>query len=146
MYTHTQRGPWHYVMFALAVFCVASTVTIDDDGARWVLMPVAVLFAVLGLCLAHLRVEDEGEWLDVRFGPISLIGKRIPYTEIVGVNETESRFIDGWGIHWIPGRGWTYNIWGFSCVELELEGGRLLRVGSDDARNLAAFVRARIAT
>ena len=56
-----------------------------------------------------------------------------------------SNVIDGWGIHWVPGRGWTYNLWGFDCVRLTLAGGRTIRVGTDDPRSLAQFVQTRIA-
>ena len=45
----------------------------------------------------------------------------------------------GWGIHYFPGRGWTYNIWGFACVKLTL-GRKIIRVGTDDADGLARFL------
>ena len=51
--------------------------------------------------------------------------------------------IDGWGIHYVPGRGWTYNIWGWSCVRLTVNGGTL-RIGTDDAESLAQFILAKI--
>jgi hypothetical protein len=48
--------------------------------------------------------------------------------------------VEGWGIHFMPGRGWTYNLWGFGCVKLTL-GRKVIRVGSDDAEDLAAVIR-----
>ena len=51
--------------------------------------------------------------------------------------------LEGWGIHWTPGRGWTYNIWGYDCVKLSLDRGTI-RVGSDDVENLVSFLRERI--
>ena len=47
--------------------------------------------------------------------------------------------IDGWGIHYIPGRGWTYNLWGFGCVKLTVRG-KVVRVGTNDVENLARFL------
>ena len=43
------------------------------------------------------------------------------------------------GIPFMPGRGWTYNIWGFACVKLTL-GRKIIRVGADDADELAKFL------
>ena len=43
-------------------------------------------------------------------------------------------------IHYIPFRGWTYNLWGFACVKLTL-GRKIVRVGTDDADELAKVVR-----
>ena len=51
--------------------------------------------------------------------------------------------LDGWGIHYIPGRGWTYNVWGFACVKLTL-GRKVIRVGTDDADELAKAIRAKM--
>lgn len=50
--------------------------------------------------------------------------------------------MDGWGIHYILGRGWTYNLWGFGCVKLTL-GRKVVRVGSDDVENLVEFLKAK---
>jgi hypothetical protein len=36
----------------------------------------------------------------------------------------------------------TYNLWGFDCVKLTL-GQKIVRVGTDDAENLAKFLRER---
>jgi hypothetical protein len=53
--------------------------------------------------------------------------------------------MDGWGIHYVPFRGWTYNLWGFDCVVLQL-GSKTVRIGTDDADNLLAFLERQIGT
>ena len=40
----------------------------------------------------------------------------------------------------MPGRGWTYNLWGFACVKLT-PGREIIRVGTDDADELATVIR-----
>lgn len=50
-----------------------------------------------------------------------------------------SYWIEGWGIHYLPGRGETWNLWGFDCVELDVDG-RLLHIDSDDPEGLADFL------
>jgi hypothetical protein len=60
------------------------------------------------------------------------------------VAAARSSWIDGWGIHYIPGRGMTYNLWGFDCVEIDMNG-RTVRVGTDDPEGLTDFLKGRIA-
>ena len=48
--------------------------------------------------------------------------------------------LDGWGMDYVPGHGWTYNVWGFGCVKLTL-GRKIIRVGTDDAEGLAKVIR-----
>ena len=43
----------------------------------------------------------------------------------------------------MPGHGWTYNFWGFGCVKLTL-GRKIVRVGTDDADELAKVIREKI--
>jgi hypothetical protein len=69
--------------------------------------------------------------------------KRIAYDQIDRAERSRSRWIDGWGVHWVPGRGWTYNIWGFDCVTLTM-GKRTVRLGSDDAESLLAMISEKI--
>ena len=51
--------------------------------------------------------------------------------------------LDGWGIHYMLGRGWTYNLWGRDCAKITL-GRRIIRVGTDDVKNLVACLREKI--
>ena len=59
---------------------------------------------------------------------------------VTSIEPGRTSIIDGWGIHYIPGRGTTYNLWGFGCVKLSL-GRKAFRIGSDDVDNLVAFLR-----
>ena len=83
-------------------------------------------------------IRDEGDCLAIRFGPLPVFRKLIRYADIRGVEVGRTRIIDGWGVHYILGRGWTYNLWGFDCVKLTL-GRKIIRVGTDDAEALATF-------
>jgi hypothetical protein len=58
------------------------------------------------------------------------------------VKRSRSKVVDGWGIHCVVGRGWTWNLWGFDCVELRVKG-TTYRIGSDDADALARFLQSR---
>lgn len=104
------------------------------------LLFVGLIFIFLGSCFQHMTVRDEGAQLLIVYGPVPLFRKRIDYTQITSVEASRSAMIDGFGIHYVPGRGWTYNLWGFSCAELHL-GKRIIRVGSDDVDGLVRFLR-----
>lgn len=143
-YAHTQRAPlgWYLVMIAVAAFAVA-WFTRGQWPAVLILSSIGAAMILLSLLISTLTVADEGESLAVRFGPLPLFRKRIAYGAIGRAEPARSAIIDGWGIHYIPSRGWTYNIWGRECVELTVNG-RVMRIGTDDADNLARFIRTKI--
>ncbi len=140
-YDHTQRGPLAWMFLAVAVGFLAAGFFVDEPG-RWLLPVAGSVFALLALTFARLRVRDIGAALERRYGPLPLLGWTFRYDEITDVTPTRSSLVDGWGIHWVPRRGWTLNLWGFECVELRLRGKRC-RIGTNDSKGLAAFLRAR---
>ena len=144
-YRHTQYGRWHYLflVFAAAIL-VAGWLTRREFGA-WLshrelvilnlVLGIAAIFALCGLAFGSLTISDEGEYMSIRFGPLPLLRKRIRYADITGVERGRTSIIDGWGVHYVPYRGWTWNIWGFDCVKVTL-GRKVIRVGTDDAEGL----------
>lgn len=146
-YDHTQRGYLHWLLLLLAVVEAVSAAAIWNDEPRWIswlLIGIAVLFLTLGTAFAHLRVVGSGDRLLLRFGPLPLLRRQVPYAGITAVDAGKSSLIDGWGIHWVPGRGWTYNLWGFDCVVVNYRDS-VIRIGTDDVAGLVAFLRTKIA-
>lgn len=92
----------------------------------------------------YFDVWDRGGSLLARFGPLPMFFKRIEYEKLQSAEPGRSSLIDGWGVHWVPTRGWTFNLWGFDCVELVVVGGRRLRIGTDDVDGLVAHLRDRM--
>ena len=149
-YNHTQHGLWHYL---LLIFSAATLVTLwltRREVGGWLihrelavlnlLVVIAAVFAFYGLMFGSLTIRDKGDFLSLRFGPLPVLRKTIRYTDITGVEIGRTNIIDGWGIHFMPGRGWTYNIWGFDCVKVTL-GRKIIRVGTDDTEELAKVIR-----
>ena len=145
-YCHRQRGylQWATWVPGLALAGFAAFAADQATAPRMILAASAVLMVLTGFCFQYLEVADAGEALSLRFGPIPLFHRRIPYARIRSVERTRSDVLDGWGIHYLGGRGWIWNVWGFDCVRLDLEG-RHFRVGTDDAANLTAFLSTKIA-
>jgi hypothetical protein len=143
-YEHTQRGPLYLIVYGLGVAVLVGAWFLRHVPELWRSWAgIAVVSALLAESLRYLTVRDEGDWLAIRFGPLPLFRKRIRYADVTAVEPDRTTFGDGWGIHWAPGRGWTYNLWGFDCVRLTL-GRKVIRVGSDDVDNLVDFLRAKV--
>lgn len=144
-YHHTQRAPLHLLLHAVAVAMLVSA-WFSRHEAMWVTVLLAVfgvLMSALAFAFQRLSVSDEGDMLAVEYGPLPLFRKRIAYDQIVAVEPGKSSFVDGWGIHYVPGHGWTYNLWGYDCVKLTLADQRI-QVGTDEPEILAEFLQTKI--
>jgi hypothetical protein len=140
-YCHTQKSPLDDLLFVVAAAAVLSTWAFHHEPAVvWLLLGFGLMMALAGLCFGHLTVRDEDDHLALRYGPLPVFHKRIPYDTITSVTRGRSSIIDGLGIHYVPGRGWTYNLWGTDCVILHA-GKQVIRVGSDDAEALVSFLK-----
>ncbi len=143
-YYHVQRAPLCLFLYGLAVmFLVLAWVLRDPPPIRDVFPIVGVLVFVLATSLHHLTVSDESDRLSIRFGPLPLLRRNVRYEHIESVEVGKTTLLDGWGIHLSLRGGWVWNLWGWDCVVLRLRKGTL-RVGTDDAENLARFVENKI--
>ena len=145
MYQHVQRSPMHLLLYLLTAFMFVFAWQIRDDVApSIVVLIVAAVMTFLALSFQTLTVSDrDGQYLDIRYGPLNLFGTRIAYDEITAVDRGKTSLIDGWGIHFIPFRGWTINLWGFECAKI-WRGKKVIRIGTDDSENLVSFLNEQI--
>ena len=105
---------------------------------------VGLFVALIAAAFHHLTVEDRGEFLVIRFGPLPLFHRTIRYDNIERVEVGRTLILEGWGIHWSVVRGgWVWNLWGRDCVVVHLKKG-VLRIGADDAANLVHFLVGKI--
>lgn len=148
-YDHVQRGYFHWLLYALGAINATLTVVLVDSQesdavvTRVILGTMAGVFVLLGVSFQHLRVRDEGDSLQVAFGPLAIVRRQVRYSDILSAKRGRSRWLDGWGIHWMPDKGWIWNIRGRDVVELKLNGGRM-RVGTDDPDGLLEHLQQRI--
>ncbi len=143
-YEHTQKSPLGWMLFLMGLILMVAGLTLAVDPVGAIGLPlVGIVFVLVGFCFGSLTVRDEGDALAVRYGPLPVFRKRLAYSEMTDARPGRSTLIDGWGIHWIPGRGWIYNLWGFGCVRIQM-GKRTVRIGIDDVEGLAGFLRRRI--
>ncbi len=144
-YEHTQKAPLGSLLIGggIVVALAAWVLRVPEGPIGAVPAIVAAALVFTGLCFGRLTVRDGGDALEVRFGPLPLFGTRIPYAAVERAEVSRSDLLDGWGLHWLPGRGVIYNLWGFGCVRIVL-GKKTVRVGTDDPEALAAFLSSRI--
>jgi hypothetical protein len=142
-YQHTQKGPWSLPLSGIGVFTLGLGLLLREEPFPTIsLLTLGVLLRLLGACFQHLTVTDEADRLDIRFGPLPLLRKQIRYEDMRAVEVGRTTLLDGWGIHMSPRGGWVWNIAGWDCVVIH-HGGKTW-VGTDDTRNLAGFLKAKI--
>jgi hypothetical protein len=141
-YSHTQKAPLCLLIYALAVgFLVVGYFAGDAPPIQWLFPPFGLLILALAASFHHLSVEDQGDVLAIRFGPLPLFRRTVKYAVIGSAEVGRTVFLDGLGIHYSVRGGWVWNIWGRDCVVVHFKNGGTLRIGTDDAENLAEFLR-----
>ena len=89
------------------------------------------------------RGPRPSRW-DAQFGPLPLFRRKVRYADIMTAEVGRTLLLDGWGIHYSIRGGWVWNIWGRDCVVVHFRNGGALRIGTDDAENLAQFLEVKI--
>jgi len=144
-YSHRQSAPLCLLLYAVAgLFLVLGWVLSAAPPLHWLFPTIGVLLTVGAASFHHLTVEDRGDRLAVRFGPVPLFRRTVRYADIGSVEVGRTLFVDGWGIHYSIRGGWVWNLWGRECVVVHFRDGGTLRIGTDDAEQLAAFVRSKL--
>ena len=126
-YRHTQVG-WQVYGITIPLTLALRYGLRFRDGQVFglVLVIVAAAFALLG----WLTVDIDSRRLFIRFG-IGLIRRSIPLDTIRGFAPLRNPWYYGWGIRFTP-HGILYNVSGFQAVELLLDDGRRVRIGTDE--------------
>lgn len=142
-YHHTQKAPMYLLLVSISVLLFILAWSLRQHPPVSIIMPIAgSAMLILGLSFRHLTVADEGDHLAIQFGPLPLFRRTIRYQDIRQVEAGRTTVLDGWGIHLSMQGGWVWNIWGRDCVVVHHSG--ILRIGTDDAQNLAAFLKTKI--
>ena len=142
-YSHRQRGWIHYACYPIALLYLVMGTAIAEGGGKWVFTALGVYCVLGGLCFHWMDVLDDGEALLLRFGPLPLFRKRIPYSGIRHVKRDRFRFEHIRRRRHMSSKVRHYQISGWDCVRLTVEGDSLW-VGSNDAAGLEAFLKPRI--
>ena len=138
-YQHTQLGTLMLAtLVSGAIFFAAMAYTLPSPG-RWAVLAGAVGLVVVAWLFSSLTVSVSENELQWRFGP-GLLSYRMALADIAGVSIVRNSVLNGFGIRMRPGFR-LYNVSGLEAVELRLKNGDVRRIGTDDARGLAAALR-----
>lgn len=143
-YAHSQRGVLCVLLYGLAAIYLVLGFFIREAPIGWLFPPIGLVMLIFAASIHHLTVEDQGDRLAIRFGPIPLFRRTVRYADIESAEVGQTLLLDGIGIHYSVRGGWVWNIAGRSCVVIHFRDGRTLRIGTDDADNLTAFIRSKI--
>jgi len=143
-YDHTQTAPLYLVLVGAGAAMLVGAWLIPVWIVQIILLSIGGLMFVLAACIGRLAVSDEGDRLLIRFGPLPLFRRRILYADIESVERSRTTILDGLGIHLSPGGGWTWNLWGFDCVDVYFKTGSRIRIGTDAPEGLETFLKQRV--
>lgn len=114
------------------------------DLVIWILTGVAGVLLPAFIFALRLVIEVHPGDLVLRYMP--LWSRRIALADIRSVKARRYRPIAeywGWGIRYMPGRGWVWSVSGDLGVQLQLDGAHPLLIGTDRPEALAdAIARA----
>ncbi len=144
LYHHRQTGKMILAMAAVFAIVFAFMIYADPTVPSWVLALVIGIELVLLWLFGSLNVTVWEGAVRVAFGP-GLIRRTIAADRIRSVQVARNSWIWGWGVRIYPG-GVMFNIAGLDAVELELEGGRRFRIGTDEPIRLQAVIQQLLST
>ena len=129
-YINVQLG---YTLIAVVLTVVLSA-TWGFTRGYFAAFEFLLLMAILAIVLCifpSLTTRVENGNIKWNFG-VGLISKTVPVSRVVTNRAVRNKAWWGIGIRTIPG-GWLYNVSGLSSVELVLDDGKRIRIGSDEA-------------
>ena len=142
-YRHTQVG-WTLIVLVVAVVLAELTiVAFSAPQGTLALALSGALVAVVAVMLALFStltviVDDQAVRLWFGFGSLR---REVMLGDVTVARKVRNHWYSGWGVRIIP-RGRLYNVGGLDAVELELDDGRVVRVGTDQPDALLAVVQA----
>jgi len=138
-YRHSQFGGvifWGLLVTMVLAIIVPILLGVFHPAIFVALAILAIVFALF----YSLKVEITNNVLECRFG-IGLIRKEIPLSDIQAVRAVTNPWFVGWGIRWMPGQYWLWNVSGLRAVELLLKNGSRFRIGTDEPEALVRAIQ-----
>jgi len=136
-YHHVQVG---WVIVGVTLIALTILLLVMSAGASSLLMLFPLVITTLTLTtFGFMTVTVDDRQVGIRMG-IGLVRQLVVLQSIREFRKVRNPWFYGWGIKKYPG-GTLYNVSGRSAVELDLGGGRSIRIGSDEPDALMAAMR-----
>ena len=137
-YKHTQVGYIHVIAWS-AIILFFAYIGVFTGFEPYTLI-ILILFPVLLALFSTLTVRVESGVITVQFG-VGIVRKRIQLSDVEAYAKVRNPWYYGLGIRYTP-RGWLYNIYGLSAIELLMKNGKTCRIGTDDPEGFAHALEA----
>ena len=146
VYAHTQKSRlWLFVAAPVLVVVAVTAISADANPTVIILWSLgAAAFIAFVAHFSSLTVTVEPARARASFGR-GWPRKTVDLAAVTAVRPVRNRWFYGFGIRWIP-KGTLWNVWGFDAVEFALDGGRVVRFGTDDRDGLLAALAGLIRT
>ncbi len=137
-YKHRQWG----LVPAMSLVIIAAVVLVINESS--ITIPAIALGLIFGLLtvtffvFSSMTIEVNESEIIWYFGP-GVFRKRLALEEVGSCTKVKNAVWMGFGIHAF-GTGWIYNISGLWGVEIELKGGSLVRLGTDEPNYLSQAI------
>ena len=143
-YEHTQRSVLCLGLYATGiVLAVTAGLLALEPALLWTFVVSSGIVFILAASFHHLTVRDQGDRLQIAFGPLPLFRRSVLYSDLQRVEVDRTKLIEGVGIQMSARGGWVWNIKGRDCVMLKTKRGAL-RVGTDEPATLAEFLNSKV--
>ena len=147
-YKHTQIGYLILVItlavtaFFIWVYLLAlSEPPSPDSGPNLAITSIMALIVFILSSFITLQVVVDSNYLRIKFG-FGIYHKKFLLRDIISVKTVRNRWYYGWGVRvWFWPKMWIYNVSGFDAVEIELKGGKKVRIGTNEPKKLEQAIR-----
>ncbi|MFZ5518965.1 MAG: hypothetical protein ACOY90_20200 [Candidatus Zhuqueibacterota bacterium] len=138
-YEHRQTA--FVIIVPITILCMIAVAILPAYNAlQHPTLTVVIAFLVAMALFYDLKVKISHNTILCSFG-IGLIQRRIPISEIAEAKTVQNPWYAGWGIRWLPGQYWMWNVSGLQAVELIFKDGRRFRIGTDEPEKLASAIQ-----
>jgi hypothetical protein len=137
LYEHTQQAT--VIIWSVTAVIVTILITTYLFGPVWfVVLVLCIMVFMLAIC-STLTVAVDKKTLTICYGPVRLIRKEWQLDEIVSATVVTNPWYYGYGLRWTP-HGPLYNVSGPYAVEILLQSGKKVRIGTDEPETLAGAI------
>lgn len=136
-YQNKQLGTAFLVFIAGLISFIGLMAITEERGT--IILPVIAILAVIALLFSTLNITVNDSCIKWSFGP-SFWKKSISLSNIRSVKVIKTQWYYGLGIRLIP-TGWFYTVSGLQAVELSLNDGSIVSLGSNEPNKLASAIK-----
>ncbi|GGZ35907.1 hypothetical protein [Streptomyces poonensis] len=153
----TNHGQWVLALGGAACMALGIGLAVDSAWAPGIALAMSaagciaagllVLFGTIAFVHVAVKVDIDQDFLEVRCGHMGVPRRRIPLSQVAGVDFAPSvtpRHWGGWGYRWRPDKGTAVVVRRGEAVVLRLWDGHTFTITVDDAEAAVRIIRARL--